>query len=175
MKSIIARGMCTIALSAAATGVNAQESTNRVAASTDWSVFVEDNPKECWAVSIPKETVNTKNGRAVAVTRGDILLMVSYRPSQNVAGEVYFTGGYPYASGATVSLNVSGTVFELFTQGEDAWPATPSDDVKIITAMKRGADALATGTSSRGTKTEDKFSLLGFTAAVEEAAKRCGN
>ena len=36
----------------AGTGVSvAQESTNRVAAKTDWSVFVEADPKECWGVS----------------------------------------------------------------------------------------------------------------------------
>jgi hypothetical protein len=40
--------------------------------------------------------------------------------------------------------------------------------------MKRGADATLVGKSSRGTQTKDTFSLLGFTAAVEDAEKRCG-
>ena len=31
-----------------------EQSTNRVAAKTDWSVFVEDNPTECWGVATPK-------------------------------------------------------------------------------------------------------------------------
>ena len=57
-----------------------EESSNRVAAKTDWSVFVEDDPKECWGVSAPKETVNTRDGREVAVRRGEILLMVFNRP-----------------------------------------------------------------------------------------------
>jgi len=175
MKSIIAHGARAIALSVAATGAFAQDTTNRVAAKTDWSVFVESSPTECWAVSKPKETVNTKGGRTVAVNRGNILLMVSYRPDQNVSGEVYFTGGYPFANGSSVSLKIGDTTFELFTQGEDAWPASASDDSKIITAMKRGADAVLVANSSRGTRTQDTFSLLGFTAAVEEAAKRCGS
>ncbi len=152
----------------------AQESTNRVAAETAWSVFVEDNPKECWVVSTPKETVNTKNGRPVAVNRGKILLMVSYRPDQNVKGEVYFTGGYPFKEGSTVKLTIGNQNFDLFTRGEDSWPATPADDAKIVTAMKRGAQAVVVGMSRRGTRTEDTFSLLGFTAAIEEAEKRCG-
>ena len=41
-------------------------------------------------------------------------------------------------------------------------------------AMKRGSTAILTGVSGRGTQTRDTFSLLGFTAAVEEAARRCG-
>lgn len=167
---------CAIGLGAVvATAAFAQEqSTNCVAAKTDWSVFVEDNPTECWGVSTPKETVNSRDGRVVAVNRGQTLLMVFYRPSAGAKGQVAFTGGYPFASGSTVNLEISGNTFELFTEGEWAWPATTDDDAKIITAMKRGANAVLSGRSGRGTNTKDTFSLLGFTAAVEDAAKRCG-
>lgn len=152
----------------------AQESDNRVAAKTDWSVFVEDDPKECWSVSAPKETVNSRDGRVVAVRRSDILLFVTFRPGSG-AGEVSFTGGYPFAGGSTVNLEIGDSDFELFTTDEWAWSASPQDDAKIITAMKRGAEAKLTARSSRGTKTEDTFSLLGLTAALEEAEKRCGS
>jgi invasion protein IalB len=168
-------GLALGALALVASGAVAQEqSTNRVAAKTDWSVFVEDNPTECWGVSTPKEVVNTRDGRVVAVNRGQTLLMVFYRPSAEAKGQVAFTGGYPFASGSTVNMNISGSEFELFTEGEWAWPATTADDAKIIAAIKRGADATLTARSSRGTQTKDTFSLLGFTAAVEDAAKRCG-
>lgn len=151
------------------------ESTNRVAAKTDWSIFVEQDPVECWGVSAPKETVNMRDGRVVAVRRGDVLLFVTYRPSDNIRGEVSFTGGYPFANGSTVTLQVDDSSFELFTDGEWAWPATASDDAKITTAMKRGTNATLTARSSRGTVTKDTFSLLGFTAALEEAERRCSN
>ncbi|WP_415183669.1 invasion associated locus B family protein [Phaeovulum sp.] len=151
--------------------VVAQESTNRVAANTDWSVFVGDNPKECWGVSAPKETVNTKDGKPVAVRRGDILLFVTFRPGQ--AGEVSFMGGYPFADGSTADMDVGGTKFTLFTDGEGAWAGSPEEDAKIIAALKSGTEATMTARSGRGTQTKDRFSLLGFTAAMEEAAKRC--
>ncbi len=158
----------------AASGALAQQSTNRVAAKTDWSVFVESNPTECWAVSSPKKTVNTKDGRPVAVKRSDILLFVSFRPGAGVKNELSFTGGYGFKKGSTVKVQIKGTTYEMFTDGEWAWGATPADDAKIIAAMKRGAEAMLTGVSGRsGTVTNDTFSLLGFTAAVEEAAKRC--
>jgi hypothetical protein len=41
--------------------------------------------------------------------------------------------------------------------------------------MKRGSNAIVTAVSSRGTTTKDTFSLLGFTAAVEDAEARCGS
>ncbi|AJE44753.1 invasion associated locus B family protein [Celeribacter indicus] len=153
----------------------AQESSNQVASNTDWYVFEEANPsKQCWVVSKPKETVNTDEaGRIKSVRRGEILLFVSYAPSNGVKGQISFAGGYPFASGSEVTLDIGGTSFALFTDGETAWAATAADDEKIVASMKRGAAATLTGHSSRGTVTKDTFSLLGFTASVEEAAKRC--
>ncbi|EBA13586.1 hypothetical protein RCCS2_06854 [Roseobacter sp. CCS2] len=163
----------SLALLLANAAVAQEESDNRVSANTDWSVFVESDPSECWAVSAPKETLNTRDGNSVDVRRGDIRLIVFYRPSENVNGQVMFTGGYPFANESTVSMQVGNTTFQMFTNGETAWPATPEDDAKFVAAMKRGANAVLTGRSGRGTQTQDTFSLLGFTAAVDEAANRC--
>ena len=93
MKKML-QGMAVSAALVLATGpLSAQEqSTNRVASKTDWSVFVEDNPTQCWVVSSPKEVVNTKGGRVVSVTRSDTLMFVSYWPSSGKLGEVSFTG-----------------------------------------------------------------------------------
>ncbi len=164
-----------IALSGIGAAAVAQEDSNRVAAETDWAVFQGAEPKECWAVTAPKETVNTRDGNVVSVRRGDILLFVTYRPEQNIVGEISFTGGYPFADGSTATLEIGGTTFELFTEGEYAWPATPADDQKIVTAIKRGSDATVTARSSRGTQTKDTFSLLGATAMIEEAEKLCSS
>lgn len=150
------------------------QSDNRVAADTDWSVFVEDDPTTCWVVSAPRLTVNTRDGQEVEVRRGDILMFVSFWPGEDRVGEVSFTGGYPFADGSTVTVEIGATTFELFTEGELAWAASPEEDDRIIEAMKRGADAVLTARSSRGTQTQDTFSLMGFTAAVEDAEARCG-
>ncbi|GAB4386140.1 invasion associated locus B family protein [Albidovulum sp.] len=172
-KSSLAKPLgCAVLLLVAATGAQAQVSTNRVAANTDWSVFVEDDPKECWTVSAPKETVNSRDGKPVSVRRSDIRLFVTYRPG-STAGEVSFTGGYPFAPDSTVTLEVGGSKFELFTEGEWAWAASPEDDKAILEALKAGASAKLTAHSSRGTQTEDTFSLLGLTAATDTARERC--
>ncbi len=149
MKAKLALGLCIAAFSFATSGIVAH-----------------------WSVSKPKETINTRGGKVVAVNRGDILFFVSYRPSANVSGEVSFTGGYPFKKDSPVTVTISGKTFQLFTKDEWAW-ARPEDDAKLIAAMKSGAEAIVVGMSSRGTRTEDKFSLLGFTAAVDDAAKRC--
>ncbi len=150
----------------------AQESTNVVATQTDWSVFIEENPKECWAVSAPKEWVATdRNNRPTTVRRGDIRLFVAYRPGTR--GEIAYTGGYPFAPNSTVTVQIGSDRFELFTDGEWAWPTSPDEDRRLMEAMRRGQQAIITGRSGRGNQMRDSFSLLGFTAATTEAERRC--
>ncbi|MFN3276099.1 MAG: invasion associated locus B family protein [Paracoccus sp. (in: a-proteobacteria)] len=149
----------------------AQETSNVVATEGDWTVFAADSPRECWAVSPPRSTINTRGGQTVEVARGDIRLYVAYRPGQN--GEVSFTGGYPFAPDSTVEVDVGGRKFNLFTEGESAWTGSPSDDEALVTALRAGSSAVVTGRSARGTTTKDTFSLSGVTAATNTARSRC--
>jgi Invasion associated locus B (IalB) protein len=171
MTSLFGRALGVATISLMATGVFAQESTNRVATMTDWNVFTEESPKECWGVSKPKETVNTRDGAPVSVRRGDILLFVTFRPGK--PGEISFTGGYPFAGGSTVDVAIDGNSFQLFTDGEWAWPGSAEDDAALLAAMKQGTTAVMKARSGKGTETSDTFSLRGFTAAMEDAEKRC--
>jgi len=171
MTSLFGRALWVAAFALMATGAVAQESTNRVATMTDWNVFTEETPKECWGVSKPKETVNSRDGQPVSVRRGDILLFVTFRPGK--AGEISFTGGYPFAAGSTVDVMVDGNSFQLFTDGEWGWPGSAEDDATLLAAMKKGTTAVMKARSGKGTETSDTFSLRGFTAAMEDAEKRC--
>jgi hypothetical protein len=157
----------------AGTMAGAQESTNRVAVETAWSVFVDGNPRECWAVSAPSETVNTRDGRAVSVRRGDILLFATFRQGQSGPAEISFTGGYPFADGSTVEVTIGTETYQLFVDGEWAWAASPEDDTRLLTALRSGQNAVLVARSTRGTRTQDTFNLFGFTAATEEAQRRC--
>ncbi len=173
MKLRIIGALFGAALGLGASAAFAQSETECVSAKTDWSVCVWQQPKECWGVSKPKETVNSKDGKVVSARRGDILMFVTFRPGSGAKGEVSFTGGYPFASGSTVNVNIDGKQFELFSDGEWAWPASTSDDAGLLAAMKAGGSAIVTARSGRGTQTKDTFSLSGFTAAMGEAEQRC--
>ncbi|MDZ4136602.1 MAG: invasion associated locus B family protein, partial [Paracoccaceae bacterium] len=102
-----------------------------------------------------------------------ILLFVTFRPGTGAKGEVSFTGGYPFAPGSTVNVTIDGNSYELFAEKEWAWPASATDDAAILASMKKGASAVLSARSGKGTQTKDTFSLRGFTAAMEEAEKRC--
>ena len=67
--------------------------------------------------------------------------------------------------GSTVAVDIGGNKFDLFTEGENAWTGSSSEDAKLIAALRAGSSATLTAVSSRGTKTVDTFSLSGITAA----------
>ena len=81
-----------------------------------------------------------------------------------------------------LDFNIDNKKFDLFVPPKGdypeytfnfAWAKDTKADTEIITAMKRGSSAIITGVSKRGTKTRDTISLMGFTAALEDAVKRC--
>ncbi len=159
----------------------AQTATDPVGAQTDWTIFVYDDPRQCWVVSPPRpgQSIATRDGRPVSVRRGDIFLFVSFWPEGNESaggmGEVSFMGGYDFAEGEPVTVTIGDESFEMFTEGDTAWAKSPEDDERIADAMKAGREAIITGLSQRtGTTTRDTFSLMGFTAAFNDAAERCG-
>lgn len=161
----------------ASAGTAMAQGSERVASHRDWLVFVAENPKECYIVSEPTSMDARRNGQSVEVRRGDVRLFVAFRPSENVANEVSFTGGYPFDSSTPVQLRIGSREFDMMPgsgeSGEWAW-TDPSDDANAVAAMRGGSTAVLTGLSSRGTTTIDEFSLMGFTAAVSDAEARCG-
>ncbi len=140
---------------------------------SDWRAFkVADGSNTiCYALSQPQDT-EPKN-----VRRGQIYAMVANWPGRNVTGEVSIEAGYPYKEGSEVTANVDGNRFQLFTRNEGdnggAWVATREAESRLVAAMKRGNTLTVTGTSTRGTLTNDRYSLAGVTAAIEAIDKAC--
>ncbi len=162
-------------LATLAMGAQAQE-LEMVEAVTDWSVYVDQDPKVCFIVSKPTTSEARRNGQAVTVSRSEIRFHISVIPGQGIAGEPSFLAGYPLKPDGAVKLEIGNVNFAMFpdasVHAEYAWP-NPTDDANLIAAMKRGSDAVITGISKRGTTTIDTFSLRGFTAAVDKAEELC--
>ena len=147
---------------------------------TDWSIFIEEPPavqqKMCWLASAPTKVENTRDGQPVTVERGEIAIFVLYVPGEGITGEVSFASGYPFGPGATATLQIGSARYTLETDPnvpQVAFGPTPEIDGQIRNSMKRGAEAVITARSSRGTNTKDTFLLNGFTAAVEQIERLC--
>jgi invasion protein IalB len=133
----------------------------------DWSAYANATPKVCFAVAQPKSSNPPK------VKRGPIFFYISRWPADNVAGEISVKMGYPFKEGAKVTLTAGSEKFELFTKDEGAFVDKPDQEAKLVDALKKGGKMKIEGTSMRGTKTTDEYSLDGAAEALDRMAKEC--
>ena len=135
----------------------------------DWLAYSwsENGNKVCYMLSRPLKS--TPQG----VNRGDIYVMVTYRPKSKSTEEVSHVAGYPYKDKSTVDALIGNNKFVLATNNEVAWVPEGGSDEKLIKAMRGGSKMIVKGTSSRNTLTVDTYSLQGFTAAYQQIRKSC--
>jgi hypothetical protein len=133
----------------------------------DWSAYTNATPKVCFAVAQPKTSNPPK------VKRGPIFFYISRWPADHVDGEISVKMGYPFKEGAKVTLTAGGEKFELFTKEEGAFVEKPDQEAKLVEALKKGGKMKIEGTSMKGTKTSDEYSLDGAAEALERMAKEC--
>ncbi len=161
---------CALALSMP---VHAQDKIDLIGGFSDWDAYTlrkPDGEKLCYMVSIAKSWKASKTN----VRRGEIYITVTHRPKAQIRDQVNVVVGYPLKDGSEVKAVVDGkSRFTLFTQGDGAWLYTSGDDSDLVKAMRRGNTLIVDGESSRGTKTTDRYSLAGFTAAHNAIGKAC--
>jgi len=161
-----------------------------------WGLYVDDPVNACWLMStpIPDRSKHIRDGTPRRVNRGaknekfpTAMLVGLDRSKDNVKPFVTFTGGsYKFSleekHKTKFTLTVDGQkVFPMFptidpdgTYGARGWSYTYADkDAGAIEALRVGKEAKIVSVSSRGTVSTDFFSLIGFTAALEDMLKRC--
>lgn len=136
----------------------------------DWTAYTYKDGKNlvCYMASTPKKDEGNYK------KRGDIYAVVTHRPAEKSYNVVNFVSGYDYKKGSNVIVKIGTTTFHnLFTDGENAWAPDQATDKKLIEAMKRGERMIVEGTSLRGTKTKDTYSLRGFSGAYKAISAKC--
>ena len=137
----------------------------------DWGAYRydDDASRICFVSSVP----TTSKGKYDPENRGDIRVFVSHGPGKAERDVVQVIAGYRYKAQSDVTLSIDGKSFKLFTLEDRAYAESEEDDRRIIVQMKRGNKMTIIGTSSRGTKTTDTYSLAGFTKTKAVIDKTC--
>lgn len=153
---------------------SAQDERELIGSFEDWDAFTisrEDGSTVCYMVSVPKSWKASKED----AQRGEIYITVTHRPAKDVADQVNIVVGYPLKEGSEVTATIDEkTSFDLFTQDDGAWLYTAEKDREMVQAMRRGVNLVVEGTSTHGTDTTDRYSLMGFTAAHNAISEECG-
>ncbi len=164
----------TVLLVACLTGIAPLAGRTETAPSTlgtfgDWSAaaYSEHGDQRCYLVSRPLES------EPEHVRRGDIYVMVTRLDTAPVKDKVSLRIGYPFKERTSAEVIIGSQSFKLRTADKYAWPSDATTTGQLVTAMKLGREMLVRGESRRGTRTKDRFSLLGFTAAYEAVDTTC--
>lgn len=136
----------------------------------DWDAFVErrdKGEKNCYMISVPKETAPK------SVKRGEIYIIITHWPQAKIRNQVNVVVGYPVKKDSVATARIDKKSFRLFTEGDRAWAYDDKQDQDMTAAMKKGSKLVIEGESARGTKTSDRYSLNGFSAALNAITKAC--
>lgn len=149
---------------------NAAPKPTSLGAFGDWAAYTYSSGKGkvCYVVSQPKDS------SPKGLNRDAVFFLITHRPGDRVRNEANTIIGYPFKKGSTASVTIDkASVFKFFTSGDGAWAGSKEADNKVVSTMKAGKSMVIVGRSGRGTRTVDKYSLAGISAAIKKINETC--
>ena len=104
--------------------------------------------------------------------RGNFYVLV-YKNIGNPDTIVQIEAGYNYKVSSDIIVNIDKGEYKFYTTEDLPTAAWTEEDSKVIFAMKKGLELKVTGESSRGTITNDIYTLNGFTAVYNKLIDDC--
>ncbi|WP_026380307.1 invasion associated locus B family protein [Afifella pfennigii] len=162
------RTLLTSAFLLAATTAFAQ-TPNSLGQFNDWTAwsYPGENGTVCFIHSVPKREMPSD------LNHGKVAFFVRTSPSENISNEANFVVGYPFEEKSTVTVDIDGKKFTMFTKGDSAWLLNAAEEPELFAAMKAGKSMKISGKSRRGNETTYEYSLSGVTAASNKVSATC--
>jgi len=134
-----------------------------------WAAYsaTESTGPVCFALARPTEVTPQPDEFTGAY------LYLTHRPSQGVRNELNLVAGFNFAPDTPATASVGGQTFELFTSKDAAWLLNPNQNDNLAGALRAGSTVVVEGTSDRGIKVSETFSLSGATAASRAMEGGC--
>jgi hypothetical protein len=136
-----------------------------------WGAYTAtpNGKKVCFALAKPASSKTNPPNRP----RDPAYAFVSTRPAEKVVNEVSVMIGYALKPGSESTLEVGGTSFAMYTQGDGLWIKNAAEEERMVEAMRKAAEVTVKGVSAKGTETTDTFSLKGLSQALDKLAHDC--
>ena len=123
--------------------------------------------KVCYIYAEPTKMTPPK------LDHGRVSFSITSSPAAGVQQEANFIAGYPLKEQASVTVDIDGKKFTMFTQGDSAWLLNKAEEPQLLAAMKKGKAMVVSAVSRRGNKTTYNYSLSGVTAAADKMIAEC--
>src|ERR1700744_1639491 len=136
-----------------------------------WGAYAAapNGKKVCFVLAKPSASKTNPPNRP----RDPAYAFVSTRPAEKVTNEVSIMIGYALKPGSESTLQVGGSTYAMYTQGDGLWIKNAAEEERMVEAMRKSADLVVKGVSAKGTETTDTFSLKGLSQALDRLAQDC--
>lgn len=101
--------------------------------------------KVCFALAKPSSSKTNPPNRP----RDPAYAFVSTRPAEKVVNEVSIMIGYALKPGSESSLEVGGSAYAMYTQGDGLWIKNAAEEEQMVSAMRKSAEVTVKGVSAR--------------------------
>ncbi len=137
----------------------------------DWGAYTASpgGKKICFAIARPSTSETSPPNRP----RNPAYMFISSRPAEKVSNEISVIIGYPFKPSTDAMLAVGSTSFALYTQQDGAWIKDAAEEQHLLEAMRASQSVVVRGTSAKGTRSTDIFSLKGLAQALDRTDKDC--
>ena len=130
-----------------------------------WTLSKDDD--WCYIGSLP-----IKSDLPETKKRGENYILI-YKIIGSDENIVQVEAGYQYNLDKDIVVKIDNTSFIFYSTEDSSETAWTNNDEKVIYAMKKGLELVLSGQSSRGTITNDTYTLKGFTSAINKLNKDC--
>ncbi len=136
-----------------------------------WGAYTAspNGKKVCFALAKPASSKTNPPNKP----RDPSFAFISTRPAEKVTNEVSIMIGYQLKPGSEGSIEIGGSRYAMYAQGDGLWIKNAAEEGRLIDALRKGADATVKGSSAKGTETTDTFPLKGLAQALDRLAQEC--
>ena len=121
----------------------------------------------CFISTQPRETQPSK------LQRDRAYFYVSSWVKDGIRNQVSVLLGYDLADKSTIEVTIGSSKFDLFAKDGKAFVGDATEELKLIDAMKRGNFMTVKAKTKDGVETNDTYSLIGATAAMNSLSSGC--
>jgi hypothetical protein len=134
-----------------------------------WSSYAANDATGpvCFAMTKPERVTPTPDGYSQAY------IYITNRPAESVTTEFNLVAGFAFQPDSKATVDVSGQVFNLFTQNDAAWLDDAGQSAELASAIRAGSSMTVEGTTAAGIKITQNYSLSGATAAQQSIQGGC--
>ncbi|MCL2714279.1 MAG: invasion associated locus B family protein [Alphaproteobacteria bacterium] len=136
-----------------------------------WGVYsgMRGGKKVCFALAKPSMSRTNPPNRP----RDPAYIFVTTTPSGTVVNQVSVIIGYTVKADTTSTIDIGNASYVMYALGDGMWIKNEAEEARMVEAMRRSAELLVRGTSSRGVDVVDSYSLKGLAQALDRIAQDC--